>query len=112
MKAGRNQQVILRLLDALGERDKDRVQSFFSDQSIFQTLRGGAVSGQESIWEAITAAKSGADEFDWEIERLDEDDCGRVLTEGKVRYLKNGNWREYPVRGRFEVRGSKILHWA
>lgn len=112
MKAGRNQQVILRLLDALGERDKDRVQSFFSDRSRFQTLRGGAAIGQEAIWEAITAARSGADEFDWEIDQLDEDGSGGVVTVGKVRYLKNGAWREYPVCGRFEVRGSKIMHWA
>lgn len=111
MKAGRNQQVIMRLLDALGDKDKDRVQSFFSERSTFHTLRGGAAIGQEQIWEAITAARSGADEFNWEIEQLDEDGDGSVVTVGKVRYLKNGNWREYPVNGRFEVKGSKILQW-
>lgn len=111
MKAGRNQQVIMRLLDALCDKDKDRVQSFFSNHSRFQTLRGGSAVGQEAIWEAITAARSGADGFDWQIQ-LDEDEAGRVLTVGKVRYRKDGNWREYPVKGAFEVRGSKIMQWA
>ena len=102
----------MRLLDALSDNDKDRVQSFFSYQSRFHTLCGGAAVGQEAIWEAITAARSGADGYNWEIDRLDEDEEGRVLTVGKVRYRKDGNWREYRVRGAFEVRGSKIMQWA
>ena len=111
MKAGKKCQVIMRLIDAISENDKERVQSFFSANSRFQTLRGGAAVGQDEIWEALTAARSGAEGYDWEFDCLNEDESGKVVTVGKVRYLKNGCWREYPVRGAFEVRGSKITQW-
>ncbi len=111
MKAGKNQQVILRLIEAIGDNDKERVQSFFCSHSHFQTLRGGAAVGQEAIWKAITAAGSGADRVDLQVDQLAEDAAGQVVTVGRVRYLKNGNWREYPVNGAFEVRGSKITRW-
>lgn len=112
MKPGKKCQVIMRLIDAVNEKDKERVQSFFSSSSRFQTLRGGAVVGQDEIWETLTASRSGAEGVDWEFDQLDEDESGKVVTVGKVRYLKNGSWREYPVRGAFEVRGSKITQWV
>lgn len=112
MKAGKNREVIMRLVDAVNENDKERIQSFFSSSSKFQALRGGSAVGQEAIWEVLTAAKSGADQVDWEFECLDEDAEGKVLTRGTVRYLKDGNWREYPIQGAFQVRGSKITQWC
>ena len=111
MKAGRNQQVVMRLIDAVSDNDKDRIQSFFSDDSIFHNLKGRKTVGQDAIWDVIAAVHHEAEQVDWQVDRLQEDEAGSVITEGRVRYLIAGEWREFEVNGAFEVRGSKISHW-
>lgn len=111
MKAGKHQQVIIRLIEAVSENDKDRVLSFFSDDSKFQSVDGGAAIGREAIWDKINAVNNGAEKTDWLIDRLDEDEAGKVRAAGIVRCLKNGRWSEQPFCGAFEVRGSKVMQW-
>lgn len=111
MKAGKNQQVVLRLADAVSANDKDRIQSFFAEDSILRTFAGDQVSGKSAIWGVISDFHNQAEQVDWHIETLREDDTGKVLTEGQVRYLIDGQWHEFEVKGAFEVKGSKIAQW-
>ena len=111
MKAGKNQQVIRRLIEAVSDNDRERVLSFFSDDSKFRALDGCSAVGREAIWNSISASNQGAEKVDWQIDQFDEDEGGKVRTVGTVRYLKNGRWSEYPFCGAFEVRGSKVMQW-
>jgi limonene-1,2-epoxide hydrolase len=111
MKVGKNQQVIMRLIDAVSDNDKDRIQSFFADDSMFYDLQGSKALSQDAIWSTIAGVHRDAEQVDWQVDSLEEDETGSVLTEGRVRYLIAGEWREIEVNGAFEVRGSKIAQW-
>ena len=111
MKAGKNQQVVMRLVDAVSENDKDRIQSFLADDSVYYNLEGDKSVGRKAIWRLISSVHDQAKAVDWQLDELHEDEEGCVLTAGRVRYLIDNDWREYEVNGAFEVRGSKIAKW-
>ncbi|ARN73744.1 nuclear transport factor 2 family protein [Oceanicoccus sagamiensis] len=111
MKAGRNQQVIRRLIDAVSDNDKDRILSFFSDDSVYHHPQGSKAIGQEAIWHIIAGVEDQVEQVDWQLDHLQETEAGSVLTEGRVRHLINGDWREFAVKGEFEIRGSKVTQW-
>ncbi len=111
MKEGRNQQVVMRLIDAVSDNDKERIQSFFAEDTVFKTVKGSDVVGRDAIWDVLANEHNQAEQVDWQVDNLCEDETGRVLTEGRVRYLINGQWQEVEVTGAFEVKGSKIIHW-
>ena len=111
MKAGRNQQVVMRFIDAVSDNDADRIQSFFSSDTVFHNMPGDLAVGQSAIWSAMAGIHNDAEQVDWQVSNLCEDDTGSVLTEGCLRYLINGQWQEYEVKGAFEVKGCKITQW-
>jgi limonene-1,2-epoxide hydrolase len=111
MKAGKNKQVIMNFINALTAGDSDRVQSFFSDTSTFRDDSGQILVGQQAIWDAIARAQEKAEQVDWQIDQLDENEQGSVKTAGRVRYLISDQWREIELNGAFEVNGSKITQW-
>ena len=111
MKAGRNQQVVMRLIDAVSDNDKDRILSFFSDDSVYSDAKGTHIVGQEAMWNLIAGVEKNVEKVDWQLECMQETESGNVLTEGLVRHLIDGDWHEYPVKGSFEIRGSKITQW-
>ena len=110
MKTGKNQQVVLHFFDALSERDRDRVYSFLADDSRFKTPEGSVAVGQEAIWQALNQAHSEA--LDWRLDTLDEDSEGQVLAKFSGRMLQGGEWQDFQSRGRFAVKGSKIIQWG
>ena len=111
MKEGKNRQVIMRLIDAVSDNDKERIQSFFANDTVFTNLLGSTAVGQEAIWDAISGVHNQAEQVDWQVDNLVEDETGSVLTEGRLRYLIEGQWHEFEVNGAFEVKGSKITQW-
>jgi limonene-1,2-epoxide hydrolase len=112
MKTGKNQQVILRLIDAVSDNDKERILSFLSDDTVIYTSPDQSTVGQSAIWELISAVHADADKIDWQVDHLVEDESGRVSTRGCLRYCINGRWSELPVNGAFKIRGSKITQWC
>lgn len=111
MKPGHNQQVVLRLFEAIAANDRDRVLSFFSDESVMHSMPLEPAIGQEAIWALLGQVHERAEEIDWAVHQIAESDSGRVLTERTIRYLIEGRWRELPVMGVLDVRGCKIAHW-
>ena len=101
----------MRFIDAVSDNDFDRIQSFFSDDSVFSNMPGDKVVGQSAIWDVMATIHNDAEQVDWQVNNLSEDESGSVLTEGCLRYLINGKWQEYPIKGAFEVKGSKITQW-
>lgn len=111
MKSGKNQQVIMRLIDAVSDNDKERILSFLADNTEIHTSEEQTAVGQKAIWALVSDIHDEADQIDWQVDQLIEDKSGRVLTQGCLRYLVKGRWCEVPVNGAFEVKGNKIAHW-
>lgn len=111
MKTGKNQQVVLRLIDAVSDKDRERVLSFLSDDTVLHTAFNQKTVGRDAIWDLISDIHATADQIDWQVERLDEDEFGRVITRGSLRYRIAEQWVELPVNGSFEIKGSKISQW-
>lgn len=111
MKAGKNQQVVMRFIDAVSDNDKERIQSFFADDSVFNLPSSEKTAGQQAISDLMVDMRGDAEQIDWQVDHLHEDQSGAVLTEGSVRYLLNGEWRKLEVNASFEVSGSKITQW-
>lgn len=111
MKPGKNQQVVMRLIDAVSDKDQDRIQSFLVDSNMQSGGSKEKKLEQKSTWELLFGAHKDVEEVDWQIEHLVEDESGKVITRGCLRYLVNGQWSEFPVNGAFEVKGSKIIQW-
>jgi limonene-1,2-epoxide hydrolase len=111
MKPGKNQRVVERYIDAVNDNNRDRIVSFFADESVFENMQDQLLSGREAIWQAMAPLHQGAEQVDWQVDHLQELELGRVSTQGTVRYLKDGEWQEFEVNGVFKIKGSKIVHW-
>lgn len=111
MKAGKNQRVIERYIDAVNENNGDRILSFFAEDTVFENMPDQALVGQQAIWKAMEQYHKQAQQVDWAVDCLEEQSSGRVQTQGSVRYLVDGNWVHFEVNGVFEIKGSKIVHW-
>lgn len=110
-KPGHNKQVVLRLFDAITANDRERVMSFFNQDSIFHNIPLAPAVGQEEIWEVFRQIHERADAVDWDIHHIAETGSGSVLTERTNRYFVDGRWCEFRVMGVLEVQGCKIAHW-
>ena len=111
MKAGKNQQIIERYIDAVNDNDGDRILSFFAEDTVFDNIPGQVLVGQQAIWKAMEQYHQQAQQVKWEVDCLEEKSSGRVHTQGSVRYLLDDNWVHFEVNGVFEIKGSKIVHW-
>lgn len=111
MKTSHNQQVVMRLFDAIMNNDRERVLSFFSDDSVLHNMPLEPAVGPEAIWAQLAQVQERAEEVDWTVHHIAVSDNGGVLTERTDRYLIDGRWREFKVMGTLEVSGCKIVHW-
>lgn len=107
----KNRQVVVRLFDAILDNDRDRILSFFSDDSVFHPLSADPVVGHAAIWAALTAAGGAAQALERQLDTVVGHDDGRVLAERTERYLVDGCWQERKVTGMLAVKGCKITRW-
>ena len=111
MKPGKKQQVVMSLISAVGDNNKERIQSFFAESSKVRKIDGSEIIGQEAIWAQMSEFHDQAEQVDWQVDKLQENDEGGVETEGRVRYLIGDQWEEFEMNGVFEVSGSKVTQW-
>ena len=111
MKLGKKHQVVLNFINAVSANDKDRIQSFFTDETRLRHVGGEIVVGQEAIWAMISKLHDKAMQVDWQVDQIHETENGSVETQGKIRYLIDDQWCEYDATGAFEVSGSKVTQW-
>ncbi len=110
MKVGKNRQVVLRLIDAASDNDKERILSFLADEMLLME-QATAAESPVGFWSLLARVHSKADDVVWLVDTLYEQDCGSVETMGLLRYSVDGSWQEARVDGRFLVRGSNIHDW-
>lgn len=107
-----NLDVIKACLAAFNANDKERILSFFCEQSVFENVPMGAVTGLEAIWEMLAPVHDIATAIDWEIHRLEEGPSGTVYSERSDRYQLQGQWAEFKCSGIHEVNAEgKIILW-
>ena len=111
MKTGKNLRVVERYIDAVKDNNRDRILSFFSEDSIFENMPEQVFIGRQAIWEAMETYHNNAERVDWLVKYLEEKESGDVLTRGCLRYFLGGQWVQFDVNGRFEIKGSKIVRW-
>lgn len=105
----RRQQVVMRLFDALLDNDRDRVISFFAEDSIFESAQSGQpLTGGQAIWSALNT--HGAELLERELLQLSAAD-DLVVAERTERYLRDGRWIERRLRSALTVDGCKIRAW-
>lgn len=99
-------------LDAINANDKDRIMSFFTEQSVFDNVPMGPVTGRSGIWEVFAQVHDIATEVNWEIHRLEQAPSGTIYSERTDRYKLNGNWAEFRCAGIHEIDDDgKITLW-
>lgn len=105
----REREVINRLFDALSDNDKDRIASFFSDETVFQPLQRDRVTGRAAIWSTLQAVDGPVER---RLLRVTSAADGSVRADVAERRLHAGSWQEFRLTSTFAVRGCKILHWS
>lgn len=108
---GVNAKTVLEFIQACGERDIDKIVSFFDEATVYHNVHSQPVVGAEAIRKVIQPFYDLASEIQWVVKQIAETQAGVVLTERVDRFLIKDQWVELPVMGSFEVKQSKISVW-
>jgi limonene-1,2-epoxide hydrolase len=111
MPSRKSQQVVMRLFDAICDNDRERVFSFFTDQSVFLPPAQAPAIGYNAIWSALSASAARAEAVEHQLCQVAEGPDGSVQAERIERHLIDGVWRELRVTGVLAVNGCKITRW-
>jgi limonene-1,2-epoxide hydrolase len=112
MSGKKSQQVVLRLFDAIMNNDRERILSFFTNESVFQCPSQSPAVGHAAIWSALSSTASQAEQAECRVCAVAERPDGRVQAERVQRYLVDGVWCEHKVTGVLAVNGCKITQWS
>ena len=106
-----NTDTIRAFLDAFNRKDLDGIISYFADDAVYHNMPTAPTVGVDAIRASISGYASPADEIDWQLIAISEDENGVVLTERLDRFDFGGTWVELPVMGAFELADGKITAW-
>lgn len=67
--------------------------------------------GREAVWGELGPLHERAEQVEYVLHNLAENERGVVLTERTDRHRIDGRWAEFPVMGAFEIEGGIIRHW-
>lgn len=109
--AAKNQQVVLHLFDALRANDRERVLSFFTEETVFEPLARASVRGHDAIWSALNAAIAQTEAGGYRFGEVISSNDGRVEAERFERCQIDGVWSERCVTEILLVRGAKVTQW-
>ncbi len=108
---GKNSERVIEFVAAIGQNEKDRILSFFTENANYHNIPLDPVSGHEAIWKELALIHDQASEIDWQVHHIAESEDGMVLTERTDRYRIQGAWVAFPVMGIFEFESEKISGW-
>ncbi len=106
-----NTDFILEFIHAWSRSDVDELMGYFATDCIYHNIPIEPVTGTEAIRKTILGFAGMAQEIEWVVHQIAENEAGVVLTERTDRFLVDGNWVELPVMGSFEVHDAKITAW-
>ncbi len=106
-----NTDLILEFIHAWSRNDTDELMDYFAADCIYHNIPIEAVTGTEAIRTTIEGFAGMAQEIEWVVHQIAENEAGVVLTERTDRFHVGGKWVELPVMGTFEVHDGKITAW-
>lgn len=110
-RRSRNAMVVERLFDAILDCDRERVLSFFSEESRLDAGALPAATGPDAIWQALAEGLARAERIEWQIREIQETEPGVVRARHGGRFRAGGRWQQFQRDDHFLVRGCKILGW-
>lgn len=102
---------------AVEANDKERIMSFFTEQSVFDNVPMGTAKGLEAIWGVFEPMHKLASAIEWQIERLEQSPGGTIFSERNDRFRLAGegesaHWAEFRCSGIHEIDDAgKITFW-
>lgn len=105
-------EIMKAFLAAINANDKERILSFFTDESVFDNVALGPVTGLEAIWAQLAPVHDIATAVDWQIHRLEQAPSGTLYTERSDRYQIRGQWAVFRCAGIHEINADgKFTLW-
>ncbi len=105
-------QVVMRLFDAIIDKDQDRILSFFTEQSVLQRQSQEPAIGHVAIWDALLPANIRVDSVERRACLVAEGPDGHVQADWWESRLIGDTWRDLKVSGVLAVNGCKITRWS
>jgi len=106
-----NTDTVKALIEAVESNDKDRILSFFDEESVFHNIPMAPAVGLGAIWAVFAQVHDTTTEVEWVVHHIAETGDGYVLTERTDRYRFAEGWAEFKVMGIFEVADGKVRRW-
>jgi limonene-1,2-epoxide hydrolase len=106
-----NLETVLKFIEAMKSNEKETILSFFDDNSVFNNVPLGSVTGIKGIWSVLGPLHRQAVSVEYVIHNIAESESGIVLTERTDRYQLKDRMSEFPVMGVFEVKDGVIRQW-
>jgi len=109
-----NTAVVDAFIAAWGDRDVDRICSFFTPDAVYTNIPMDPPNeGVEAIRKFIEGFVGMADDIEFVVHHQCENDAGVVMNERVDRFLLSGrsDWIQARVMGVFELENGKIKAW-
>jgi len=103
--------LIKNFLIAIHENNKQEVLAYFDDNSVFNNIPMGSVTGKEGVWSILGPLHEIVDSVEYKLHNIAETADGVVLTERTDIYIVKGEKANFPVMGTFVVEGNIIREW-
>ncbi len=106
-----NTDLVLAFIDAWSRNDVDELMGYFAPDCVYHNIPVAPVTGAAAIRRTIEGFAGMAEQSEWVVHQIAENEAGVVLTERTDRFLIGGRWVELPVMGSFEVHDGAITAW-
>lgn len=106
--------LVREFLAAIERNHKDEVLSFFDEDSRFNNIPMGVVTGPEGVWQVLGPLHEKVARVEYRLLHIAasaDTPSAVVMTERLDIYELNGQLAEFPVMGVFEVEDGRIREW-
>jgi limonene-1,2-epoxide hydrolase len=105
-------QVVLDFVAAMEANEKDRILAFFDDESVFENVPVGSVTGRAEIWKILESIHDYALSVNYILHNIAEDTANNVvLTERTDCYELPDRMIRFRAMGTFVIENGIIRHW-
>lgn len=104
-------EIVEKFIQAWGERDLDKIMSFFAADCLYHNIPMEPIQGVSEIRKFIEGFIGMSSEIDWEVHHIALTAAGAVLTERTDKFKLGDRWIALPVMGIFEIEDGKLIAW-
>ena len=107
-----NLETVLEFIKAMEANEKAGILAFFDNESVFNNVPMGVVTGPEGVWSVLGPLHEIVISVEYVVHQIAESGEGVVLTERNDRYQMEDRLVDFPVMGSFRVEGKIIRQWT